>query len=348
MSIAQSLAQAGASWLPVSADLFDKTALLFPPKQHYRVTTHGGRLYYTIDEPAELVGGVSPSPKVTVFLSVNTICDAVLPTSKFLIDWWKKHGANADTMANAAAHFGTFEHSLLSKYYVEGRLPMLRRRRGQGMKAAEKDLLAIAEEYIAQNHPKMYDPSDWAMKASRDLPVLFAFEQEHGFIPIFVEGILSARIETPSGPLNIAGAVDVVGWMGRGNKQKLIILDYKSGQHDNKGNKKYQLALRMYKLLFELNYPHLGPVQSLYNLAPKKWTKTPTYHLDDQTDAISERELQLLMELAAINAAEPRARLKQVVGELVRGDSTSLEIEEFELEDQILYGHKLISEEVGS
>lgn len=317
----------------VSFDLFDKEVLLTPPRPHYRLTAEGGRIYYTVDFDE------SGEPSIQFYYSVNTLVKQLSPTSPYLIEWYKKHGVAADGIARRAADFGTFEHVLLSEYYLEGRLPITYKSGPASQSKIKSTLLDFAHEYIEKNHKGEYDPVDWASEAARDMACLHAFDTDYEFQPVFVEGIVSAVFDTPGGKVPVAGAIDTVGFVNYNRKRRLAMMDWKSGRHASDGYYDRALALRIYKLLFEANFNHLGPVELLYNVSPKNWRKKPTYHLTNQTEQVSDRELELLLELAAHRLPMYSRNVKRVVGEIIKGEPIDDNIQDVQMESLLLENH---------
>ncbi|WP_028664448.1 PD-(D/E)XK nuclease family protein [Runella zeae] len=227
----------------------DQTVLLVQPKLVRRYDGGSGdRYYYTIDE-----SGVKFYPSTTTFTK------KVLPTSPYLVAWWKKHGEYADVLTQQAADYGTLMHIAFADFFLTG---------FDYATSREK-----VKSYVeALGHPKDLI-GEWHHKLNKAVASHAKWCSDFKVEPVAIE------MQLCSDELGIAGTLDLVHYMtDHKGRRTLCQTDYKSGNIYNS----HALQLSVNKLIFEENFPHLE-IEELYNWSPKDYRTAPTWEFVNQT-----------------------------------------------------------------
>lgn len=272
---------------------FNSKALREPSLRLYQLNTRGLRYYYYFDQDGH-----------PVFMpSVTTVLRHTMPENVFLTDWKLSLGKDkADAYTAERASYGTFLHGQIERLVVN---------RSYDLDGLKEELAKYIER---EGLPTGF--INYAEELKKDMLAFAQFMWDYDVRPYAVEIALTSQ-------WGFAGMIDLVAdirkWprteegkaieKAAGDEKKLAkiaekakerenaIIDFKSGK--NGFYEEYEIQLGMYKLMWEEWCPDIE-IQSLYNLAPKNWRKSPTYNFKDQTDAPSLAKIPHLLDLYAL------------------------------------------------
>lgn len=300
----------------IFAMYFDQTALRLPTQRVYRLQTGRDRVYFTLPEPEDqepmteaeqkqlFESNQEPEKKTPQFyIGVTTLTSKTLPTSPFLMKWYGDLGTEAaNEYTNERASYGTLMHTLFAHYAINRKIDL-------------NTIPGIVAAYIQKEKVKDENTGQWANDIAQDLLAFDQWIKDYKVIPIAIE-ITLADPKT-----GIAGTVDFPcmitreekGFWGEEYKSgenkgkpketkkevtRLAFVDFKSGRKSYNGILSASAQLRLYKKLFEANYPEIDTTDAvLYNWSPKEWRSNPDYHFTEQTDAFSDRAAEMLIDL---------------------------------------------------
>lgn len=240
----------------------NQTVLLQQPRLIRRIDALDSRYYYTLD------GGFA-----TFYISTTSFIKKVTPTNPHLIEWFKKHGTQADIMRDQAADFGTLMHICFAEFHTTG-----------------YDFSTTAhrvKEWVKSNGHPMALAGEWTKRLNKAIASYAKFCADYDIEPILIEGMLA------SDEMGIAGTLDLIAYatietkVGKGKdatvkrERKLVNIDFKSGNI----HKSAQMQLSINKLIFEENFPHLEIAEN-WSWSPKDFVTAPTYTLVNQTKTI--------------------------------------------------------------
>jgi hypothetical protein len=247
-----------------------------------RLDYKGNRNYFTISEQNTLE---------QIYTSVTTFCKSVLPTSNYLIDWFKnKTKEEQELILKSSSAYGTLMDILFNKLLIEKKL---------------EDISKQVHDFIMIEGLYSVDRDKWADLLKRDCMSFAQFVKDYQVRPI----LLSCPLKSDS--LGIAGTLDLYCEMNekiptateikKGIEPKRItaIIDYKAKIGDfslsGERNSFYEsecLQLIIYKKLlrewFDLH------TDCLMNFSPKNWKTKFSYNLKDwtETETLSNMELK--------------------------------------------------------
>lgn len=129
----------------------------------------------------------------------------------------------------------------------------------------------------------------------------------HAFVRERNVKCLASEVMLHSDGLRVAGTADLICEIDWEKGRVVAIVDIKSGRNSYR---EHAVQLAFYRRMWNDCYPDIQ-VTHAFNWHPKDWTKTkPTYGFINQTDEISEREVQLRSDLwHELHVAAPKARL---------------------------------------
>lgn len=279
--------------------------ILVPPYRLLRFTHKGNRFYSKILGPTEIGPATKSSTTSAQFLPEKWDWKTAYYES-----WGGKHRAEANTRERA--FLGEFMHILFAQYLID-----LMTKPQSPIHFYEED---VEKAFISYAHFKG-KPSWMASENLEELcNKLIGFEQwcrDHKVRPILIEQSLADDEDSCTLDLYCLMEVNELGYWGEvyktGKKageprrtrktfEVFAIVDFKSGETRTD---KHTFQLHVNKKIFHNNFdPEQWPVDRLYNLMPKsprKGTKDPEYYtMVDQTNKMSERKVNAVLELASI------------------------------------------------
>jgi hypothetical protein len=261
----------------------NETILLQQPRLIRRIDSMDSRYYYTLD------GDVA-----TFYISTTSFIKKVVPPASHLIEWFKKHGQQADILRDQAADYGTLMHICFAEYHQSG----------YNLNNTGK---RVAEWVKAYGHPLGLIP-EWTKKLNKAILSYAKFCEDYQIEPILIEGMLASDEMGVAGTLDLVAYATITRKVGRGKdalfqkERKLVNVDFKSGGI----HKTAQMQLNINKLIFEENFPHLE-IDENWSWSPKDFHTEPTYTLVNQTNTIYTPDL--IDHYLAIYAAEYQGEL---------------------------------------
>lgn len=275
----------------MSALFFDASALRNPPYKIFQLNSDGHRYYYRYDEQGE----------PHFYPSVTTLLKQTMPTSPFLIEWMIKNGAEGSTeKRDLAAAYGTFMHAQFETLLINRRYDF-------------DTLPGILLEYMKQNNlpDKFYGES--LTKIRKDICAFAQFIKDYNVRPLAVEIALVHPDYNYAGMIDMPCLLDI-----KDEKDVAAIVDFKSGR---KGfYEEHELQLHLYKMMWNVNFPHL-PIARVFNFSPKDWRGVkPTYNFKEQTESPNAAKIPALLELASIEDAKMDNTFTIISGELKLDD----------------------------
>lgn len=222
------------------------------PFKLFRYDSGDSRFYMTLNQD----GSIKKH-----YLSVTAFCAKSLPTSRWLIEWMKKNGENADYMRDERAAYGTTLHIYIGKSLKEGRVNY-----------DECRMFAIESAIATGNSDKS---PKWMMDLCHDVHSFYQFFKDK------VIDIIAMEFPIISDKWGVGGTTDLVARVKFGRSAVNAIVDYKSGR---KGFfETHQLQLQTYKVCWNEWFSDVFPVSHVFNWAPKAWKNVPTYSFENQT-----------------------------------------------------------------
>lgn len=266
----------------VQALFSDENIIIVSPIKVKRVSVQGFRYYCSNGE---------------IYPSVTTILSKGLPTSNFLIDWIANMGKEkAESIKEERSCYGTLMHQVYSDFLI----------------LREANLEEV--EYFCEDYAKAngyaHLAKKWSNEIKKDLLAFAQFCFEYNVTPISIEYPVVYN-DSESG-VSYAGMVDLLceldyrekGFFGdvylsgakKGEpketavtKRVIALIDYKS----NRTGTFYDSAifqLPMYQLATEQTL-NISP-EKLFNFSPKEWRTVPDYHLREQSEKVSLKEIE--------------------------------------------------------
>ncbi|WP_080056827.1 hypothetical protein [Spirosoma aerolatum] len=240
----------------------NQTVLLTQPRMIRRIDALDSRYYYTID-----------GDEATFYISTTSFIKKVTPTSPHLIEWFKKHGQQADILRDQAADFGTLMHICFADYHQKG--------------YNFNDTANRVRSYLLQYDHPLALAGEWTKKLNKAVTSYAKFCADFEIEPILIEGMLASDEMGIAGTLDLVAYATVTTKIGKGKdattkrERRLVNIDFKSGGI----HKSAQMQLALNKLIFEENFPHLEIAEN-WSWSPKDFQSEPTYTLVNQTKTI--------------------------------------------------------------
>lgn len=318
----------GMSTEELSALYFDENALIETPEKVFRLNTSGNRYYYTFPDEYS-------APQF--FVSVTTMIKQTLPTSPFLIDWIADNSKEGSrNIAADRAAYGTFMHIQIADFLIN---------KTYNLDELRSKLKAYIEE---EKLPVQFINN--ADELKKDMLSFAQFAIETNLKALAIEVVLTHPTDGYAGALDLVcefdGAINgfhgevfksgkKVGQPRKTKIQKRVraILDFKSGRKGFFESAKIQL--KAYQTMWNLRFPDFT-CDYIFNWAPKEWRgSTPTYNLEDQTQAKENDKLPFLVELARVENRDMSNTVVSCSGIMNLGDELVHNIQELTLSELV-------------
>lgn len=232
----------------------------------FRFNYHGQRWYYTLDP-------------VTLYPSVTTILDGVLPTSYIVKELIGKYGIEGfNKFMREKADYGTLFHIFCSHYFEFG------------------EITDLQMENFAHDFGRVDFKANY-LSLKKDMLSIAKFKEDYNVVPLVNE----KPFHYNDGALRFAGTIDLIAEMDINKKRELAIIDFKSGRsglYDSHG-----MQLGLYQILAGANG---YSATNLINVAPKDWQKEPTYHFKNWKGNKQLDKIGHLIKLFLIDFEEPK------------------------------------------
>lgn len=271
--------------------LDEELALIVPGTRLFRVDSTGDRYYYQI--------GLDQLP--VFYLSMTSFIKSVAPSSKPLIDWRVRLGAEeSDEAMRVAAAYGTFMHTRIAEFMRDGYYD-------------HRDTLPALSDYCSYEGIPARFFGQWLDDLENDMLSFAQFVIDRKVKPL--------AIEFPAcGPEGLAGMIDLPCQMDWDGKRVVAIVDFKSGR---KGfYDEHALQLRGYQHLWN-NIWNGTPYMAThtFNWAPVNWRGKPNYKLQNQTDAPAAARFPYYLEIFRLDGRRnPSMPFKRLLGPIEFGE----------------------------
>lgn len=262
----QDLKAVGVSVETMPALFFDENALREVEYTLYRLDSSGLRFYYTLDN------NFNP----TFYVSVTSKNDVVIPKGYGFHKWLSMNTEEeSEYIKESRTCYGNLIHRELPKVLLD----------------RTYDLDAVPElvEHHAVTHGFASLSGSWTQEFYKEILSFATFVKERNVVPIAVELMLK------SDQYGYAGSLDLVCEMDFNRGRKVAVVDYKSSK---KGNfyENHEVQLKDYVRMWNENFPDKKATHC-FNYSGTDWRKKPSYKLQNQTDACSDRKADQYIEL---------------------------------------------------
>lgn len=268
----------------------------------YRFNKGGKRFYF------DLI-----NDEIKLFPSVTSLIDKVCPFPKnVVIELVDREGGSKEyyKFMRTKAAYGTIMHICINKYLTSGKDYETR-------SLTQATIENVIEEICDKSRVAPHKYKYWADEIKADVRCLIMFLVEHRFEPVLIEGTGYFANENYwfAGAMDLIGYMDIVvkGFFGevyksgvnkdmpkesKKTERVLALVDWKSGK---KGFfPAHAIQLKMYSMIAQ----EIGlNIQRMFNVAPNE-TST-SFKLKDQTDCVTDREIEAILELFFSTYNEP-------------------------------------------
>jgi len=301
----------------IKPEFWDDDAKIPQPYKIYRFNASGSRYYFTWEDK-------NFEPKV--YQSVTSVIkNHIGSDKKHLYRWYGQKGYSfCIRYLGDAAIYGTFMHIQINKMFMDKKYDLSKIHEYTEQFLVENNINPISYSILEEDDEDTFI-NVFSKRLKNDLMAFMQFCVDVNFQPIASELALCS-------PKGYAGAIDLVGYMDIDVKQfngeyyksgekkglpketiqkkrVLSIVDFKSGR---KGfYKDHEWQLKLYQNMWNENFP-LHIVERTFNWSPNDWTKSPTYKLKDQTEAVRDNVFFKFLEYYSEIAKDNVPYLKEI------------------------------------
>ena len=227
--------------------------LLERPFPLYRLDKGGieGRSYFSGDK----------NTGFTFYTGVTTFISRKVPTDSdyWLNKWRSETDPNViNDKMRLSSTYGTFSHMCLEFLVTNGELDL-----------SSNTLNSILHMALVKDETvEVHETKGWIDSVKKDMLAVNQWIMDKNFVALAAEIQLGVEGQY----LNLAGTIDLVGYIDHNNKRMPVIVDYKTGRQ----SEDHVWQLMIYRDLWNYHFPDYK-VDMCYNLHPKDWRKQPSY-----------------------------------------------------------------------
>lgn len=299
----------------VKADFLDENYLVRPNYRLHRFRGEIERRYFRITDDMQ---------DVIWYLGNTTLLGGIIPESKYLRDWYARHGKEkAEAILAEASAFGTLMHIQAGVFLIK---------KTWDVDAAQ----AIVTEYM-EDGKLAYNVDAWTNRLRKAMLSFAQFCHDYKVKPIAIE------LPICSDKWGIATTVDLVCKITilvdgvdpndpyktgprkgqprdiKVEKEILVLIDLKSGENFYED---HELQLEICERVWRENFSeHI--IEEIYNWSPKDWHAKPSYNFQRQTGKHSNEEIEWILSGCELRMERKPAMSIRYVGKIQLGEEPS-------------------------